>query len=227
MREKINVLIPTFNRGYLIDNCLKSIVQQTYENLEIIIWDDGSTDNTKQIVESFNDNRIKYISFVENKGVSYARNMLLSLINAKYACWQDSDDMSNIYRIEMQYETIVKNPGCFVSTNHVRLTPQNKKECFRYPKINPSDRGGSFASIMFETAGVPKFIEGVNFGGEDVEWVTEMKQQGRLKIGLPERLLYINLTNTDRIGNLKHKHKEERRKSNNKRKAYWKTKNGR
>jgi glycosyltransferase involved in cell wall biosynthesis len=227
MSEKINVLIPTFNRGYIITDCLRSIVEQTYKNLEIIIWDDGSTDNTREIVESFHDKRIKYHSYVaRNMGVSFARNMLLNLITAKYACWQDSDDMSNIYRIEMQYNAIKSNPKSFVSTNHVRLIPQNKKECFQYPKINPNDRGRSFASIMFETTNVPRFIEGVDFGGEDVDWVKELKLRGLQRINIPERLLYINLRNTDRIGNLKFKHPEERRKSNQRRREYWASKDG-
>ena len=100
-------------------------------------------------------------------------------------------------------------------------------ECFRYPKINPNDRGGSFASIMFETKDAPKFIEGVDLGGEDVDWVREMGEQGRLRIGVPERLMYISLMNTDRIGNLKSqsRNKEERKKSNQKRKEYWASKN--
>lgn len=221
MSEKINVLIPTFNRGYIIEDCLKSIIQQTYTNLEIIIWDDGSIDNTREVIESFNDSRIKYHRYAKNMGVAFARNMLLSLVNAKYACWQDSDDMSNIYRVEIQYDMIVNNSDSFVSTNHVRLVPQNKQECFQYPKINPNDRGRSFASIMFETSNVPRFIEGVDFGGEDIDWVKELQLRGLKRINVPERLLYVNLRNTDRIGNLKFKYPEKRRKSNQRRRDYW------
>lgn len=226
MSRKISVLIPTYNRVYLIANCLNSIVKQTYTNLEIIVYDDGSTDNTENVVKSFKDDRIRYYKCKTNKGVSYARNKLLELVNTMYACWQDSDDMSNIYRIEKQYDVIVRNSRSFVSTNHVRLTSQNRKECFQVPMIRFGDRGRSFGSVMFETINVPKFIEGVDYGGEDVEWIRELKLLGLKHINLPERLLYISLMNNDRIGNLKNKYRKEKKKSDEKRRRYWISRDG-
>ena len=74
-----SIILPTYNRGVLISRAIESILYQTYKNWELIIVDDGSTDNTKQIVYNFikKDNRIKYI-FQENNERSAARNNVVN-----------------------------------------------------------------------------------------------------------------------------------------------------
>ncbi len=210
---KISILIPTYNRATLLLECLTSILMQTHSDLDVIIYDDGSTDGTENIIPK--DSRINYVKNNIHNGISFARNELLKLSKCKYSCWQDSDDMSNIYRIEYQLQEITKNNGSFVSTSHTKLI-NNKEECFCKPTINELDRGGSFASVMFKTEESPKFIEGVDFGGEDVEWMNHFKKTN-IKINIPYRLYYIRLSNSDRIGCMKLKYPEERRISNNKR----------
>ena len=95
--KTITVLIPTYNRRYFIIESLRSIFEQTYKKIKVLIYDDGSIDNTEQIVKStFATKQIKYIYSPINKGVSYARNQLLDMCKTDIACWQDSDDVSNI-----------------------------------------------------------------------------------------------------------------------------------
>lgn len=74
--EIVSIVVPTFNAGLYIDECLESLICQTYENIEIVVVNDGSTDNTKNIVEEFvnKDKRIRLIN-TENRGVSSARNI--------------------------------------------------------------------------------------------------------------------------------------------------------
>ena len=70
---KVSVVMPTYNGSKFIKRAVESILAQTYTNFEFIIVDDGSTDNTAQIIHSYNDKRIKYI-FQENKGPASAYN---------------------------------------------------------------------------------------------------------------------------------------------------------
>ena len=93
MNKIISVIIPVYNVENYIEKCLNSIVNQTYNNLEIIIIDDGSTDNSIAIAEKIaeNDKRIRIISQV-NQGVSSARNLGLDNASGEYILFIDSDD---------------------------------------------------------------------------------------------------------------------------------------
>ena len=84
----------TYNRSKTIDKTIESVVNQTYKNWELIVIDDGSTDNTKEIITIYktNDKRIKYL-FQQNKERSEARNNGIAKANGEYICFIDSDDL--------------------------------------------------------------------------------------------------------------------------------------
>ena len=89
---EIALIIPTFNRGYCLSSTIQSVLQQTYFNWTLTIIDDGSTDNTKEVVASFNDARITYV-YQENAERSAARNKGIGLAKAEWLCFLDSDDV--------------------------------------------------------------------------------------------------------------------------------------
>lgn len=93
MKSKISVLIPAYNTGKYISECIESVIAQTYRNLEIIIVDDGSTDDTLEIAECYalNDSRISVVA-VSHGGVSNARNVCISHATGDYILFVDSDD---------------------------------------------------------------------------------------------------------------------------------------
>ena len=100
-KPKVSVIIPTYNRAHIISRAIQSVLDQTYQDLEIIIVDDGSTDNTESVVKSFNDKRIIYNkSDNKNKGVASARNIGVKLSRAEYIAFQDSDDVWYPYKLE-------------------------------------------------------------------------------------------------------------------------------
>lgn len=102
----ISLIIPCYNAEFSLEKCLKSVIEQDYPTLEIIIIDDGSTDNSSKIYEEFQrkDQRIKIIK-QENAGVANARNKGIKSANGEYLCFVDSDDWveknycSELYRL--------------------------------------------------------------------------------------------------------------------------------
>ena len=88
---EISVIIPTYNRAHLISKSIASVLEQTYQDFEIIIVDDGSKDSTQEIVNSLKDERIRYIKHEKNKGSSAARNTGIQNAKGEYIAFLDSD----------------------------------------------------------------------------------------------------------------------------------------
>ncbi len=87
----VSVVLPTYNRAEYLERSIRSVLSQTYQNWELIISDDGSTDDTTRIVTSFNDPRIKYFNH-SNHGVAYTRNRAIEKSTGCYLAFIDSDD---------------------------------------------------------------------------------------------------------------------------------------
>jgi len=88
------VVIPSYNRSHIVGRAIESVLNQSYSDFEIIVVDDGSTDNTKEVVCQYMDSRIHYF-FQENSGVSAARNTGSKLAKGDYLVFLDSDDYVN------------------------------------------------------------------------------------------------------------------------------------
>jgi len=106
-----SVIIPTYNRSEEIRNCLNSLVDQTYKNFEVLICDDGSTDNTRSVVDSFWDKlRIKYIWEENWGGPAKPRNTGILQSQGKWICFLDSDDFWYNNKLEVIMNYIINNP---------------------------------------------------------------------------------------------------------------------
>ena len=101
MEVLVSIIIPTYNVEDYVFRGIESCINQTYKNIEVIVVDDGSTDNTRNIIQKYakKDNRIKYF-FKENNGVSSARNMGLDIANGDYFIFLDSDDWLELDAVE-------------------------------------------------------------------------------------------------------------------------------
>lgn len=107
MENMLSVIVTTYNRANYLKECISSIQVQTYKNLEIIVIDDCSKDNTQDIINDIkeNDNRIRYIKHNINKGAGAAKNTGIEAATGEYVTFVDSDDkLANIYA----YETAIK-----------------------------------------------------------------------------------------------------------------------
>lgn len=111
-RPMVSVVLPTYNRAALLPAAVDSILNQTYQNFELIIIENGSTDNTMDLLNAYRkkDKRIKIINNKTNRGISYARNAGNKIARGKYIAIMDSDDISLPDRLEKQIAFMEKNP---------------------------------------------------------------------------------------------------------------------
>jgi len=104
----ITVIVPCFNHGKYLQECVESVIGQTYRNLEIIIVNDGSTDNTDEVATQMvkKDSRIKYLTLPTNKGKWACLNLAISVCEGLIVTCQDADDLAMPQRIERQFTAL-------------------------------------------------------------------------------------------------------------------------
>lgn len=117
--EKVSIIIPIYNSDKTIDRCLKSIINQTYRNIEVICINDGSFDNSYKILQNYlkTDSRIKVINQT-NKGVSSARNNGIKNSTGKYIMFVDADDYLKDNMIELLVKSIKKDSSDLLICNY-------------------------------------------------------------------------------------------------------------
>jgi glycosyltransferase involved in cell wall biosynthesis len=128
---KVSVIVPTYNRADRLESALHSIVSQTYQDFELIVVDDGSTDKTSKVVDSFP--KAQYLNIKKNSGVSKARNVGLAFAKGELICFLDSDDLWNKNKIQIQAHWLGNNMDsqiCYTDEiwirNGVRVNPMNR-----------------------------------------------------------------------------------------------------
>ncbi|MBQ8429662.1 MAG: glycosyltransferase [Clostridia bacterium] len=116
MSEKISVIIPAYNVEKYIEMCIDSLLQQTYNDLEIVVINDGSSDKTKEILDKYSQNHANIrVLHTENRGVSCARNTGLNIANGKYVMFLDADDYLAQNAIEILMQDALNNDADIVS----------------------------------------------------------------------------------------------------------------
>ena len=109
----VSVVIPTHNRSFLLQRSIFSVMSQSYQNIEIIVVDDHSEDDTEEVVSSFTDSRIVYLKS-QRRGRSNARNLGISVARGEFLAFLDDDDVYEKDKIKLQLELARSNPGfCF------------------------------------------------------------------------------------------------------------------
>lgn len=110
----VSVIIPTYNRASTIRKSIVSVIDQTYQNIEIIIVDDASEDDTEAIVKNINDSRIIYIKNAVNKGVATSRNIGIKNAKGEFIAFNDSDDIWMHDKLEKQMLIMEEHPECLL-----------------------------------------------------------------------------------------------------------------
>lgn len=131
--ELISVVIPAFNRADTIQKCIESVLAQTYRNIEVIVVDDGSSDNTPDLVDLIEDSRVcKCIRLQSNNGACYARNKGAEAAKGAYIAFQDSDDIWKPDKLEKQLSYLKQKHADMVFCGMKRVN-QFKNKSWYFP----------------------------------------------------------------------------------------------
>ena len=97
-KNLVSIITPVYNGEKYIEKCIESVLNQTYKNLEMIIVDDGSIDNSENIIKKYTKENsfIKYIKLKENRGISNARNVALKNATGRFVAFLDCDDIQEL-----------------------------------------------------------------------------------------------------------------------------------
>ncbi len=148
---RVSIILPTYNRKYCISKAINSILNQTYQDFELFIVDDASTDGTKDYIHTLSDNRIKYILLSENVGAGEARNIGIKEAQGEYIAFQDSDT-------EWMTDKLEKQVSCLSSfDDSVAMVYSPYKRIYQdYTLIYPSldvaleEKSGSILASLLE-----------------------------------------------------------------------------
>lgn len=137
MSPFFSIIIPAYNRAHLISGAIESVLSQQFQDWELLIVDDGSTDNTKEVVDQFNDERIRYI-YQENEERSAARNNGIQNALGEWICFLDSDDNYLPNHLTVLHQEIIRQEnaiGLFL-TGHL-ITKNGMVE--KHPSLNTTE----------------------------------------------------------------------------------------
>lgn len=124
----ISVIIPTYNRAATIRKSIDSVLNQTYADIEVIIVDDGSSDNTDEIVQKIQDDRLKYLKHKTNLGACAARNTGIEAAKGEYIAFQDSGDIWHKDKLMKQLNIMKSVDADIVFCNKQKLGQESKGE---------------------------------------------------------------------------------------------------
>ncbi len=137
-KKQVSVITPTYNRASFLPECIHSVLNQSYENWELLIIDDGSTDETKSICETFasKDSRIKYYAQDRNTGPSKARNRAITLAKGEFIAFLDSDDIAKPDRLSLEVEALENCPSASVVYSDLTMIDEIGKELGEFRLIH-------------------------------------------------------------------------------------------
>lgn len=196
----VTVFMPVYNSEKYVAEAIESIILQTYQNLEILIVDDGSTDRSVEIIEKYNDPRIRLIQNGENRGIPYTRNMGLQEARGKYLAIMDADDKSHPARIERQVGFLENHPDIDVAgTYYIQFNETTTKKV-GIPFIRPDElrlmllfyNPIANPSVMLRKETLEKYdltYDEDFFVAQDYQLWSQLIKVGNIYI-MPEYLLY-------------------------------------
>ena len=209
----VSIIMPVFNGEKYISQAINSVLLQSYPHWELLIINDGSDDNSEQVVVSFQDKRIRYFA-QENKGVSSARNTGLSSMKGDFFCFLDADDEFTPQSLEARINLFSRNEEVNFVDGFVYITGKDKNDIkkiwkSRYNFINPQQHLAKINDKIFVTISwmfrrLPQtqyqFKKGMTHA-EDLWFFIEYSSSG-LYAHVDQPTMYFRRTGVSAMGNL-------------------------
>lgn len=154
MNPLVSVIIPTFNQALYLKEAIESVLKQTYVHLELIIIDDGSTDQTQHLCQEFQkkDGRLKYIKQI-NQGPSVARNRGIQASNGEFIAILDADDLMLENRLQIQLNVLKSNKDIDISYTALELIDEKGKPLGEL--VGSDEKPENFLALMFVRNQIP------------------------------------------------------------------------
>ncbi len=196
----VSIIIPTFNRGHVLAKAVHSIVQQTHTDWEIIIVDDGSADNTREIVRTLqkDDNRIRFFQHQENRGAQAARNTGITASRGKWIAFLDSDDQWLPESLDIRLAAAASQQMPIIHSGCYILRENEEKERFGLPAMQGNvyselltRPGPMFQGLLIQREALSK-INGLDEAITSYqEWDTAIRLARHFQFGFVDQATFL------------------------------------
>lgn len=196
MDAKVSIAVVTYNQADLLGECLASIAAQTYPHIEVVVADDASTDNTRHVVDAFQDHfgpRLTAIFGAENEGITANCNRAHAACSGEYVAWIGGDDIMLPTKIEKQVSFMTKNPDCAISYHNLDVFLSDTGETLRLMNDSHKYEGGAevvvrrgtfngASSTMVRRSAVPSwgFDSRIPIASDWLYWIETLACGGRI-----------------------------------------------
>ena len=208
-KEKVSIIVPMYNAEKFIRKTIESVLAQTYQNWEMLIMNDVSTDNSLAVVSGYakKDKRIKIINTEKNVGVVKGRNFLIDLASGKYIAFLDADDYWHNEKLEKQIKFMKEKNASISCTEYTRVKENEEKindviikEEISYNDMLKNNYLGCL-TVMYDAEKIGKrYFKELEKNEDYVLWLEIVKDVNTI-YGLKENLAYYRVLDNSRSSN--------------------------
>ena len=204
----IDIIIPNYNKSQYLEECINSVVSQTFKNWKLYIVDDFSTDNSLQVIDKYNTvNNINIIKLKKNKGPAFCRNLGVRISSSPYISFLDSDDLWVKNKLEKQIIFMIKNKFSFTFSDYYWFKNINSKD-YKSTQISNSLSFREFlnnssinSSTMILKRDIIKNTRFKNVNHEDYLFKCDILRSGVVAYKINDKLAYYRIIKTSRSSN--------------------------